>query len=100
MGSWSLLLLVTLTWLLWAVGALLGHHLAKRDGRVAPDSGLSLAPIIPIFPLVFFGVGKLVDWIIAPWGTWLIGGLHAILAVTFIVAIAWCAFRHTKVSNT
>ena len=93
MGTWTLLLLVTITWLLWAVGALYGHYIAKCEGRVRPDSGVSLAPILPIFPLVFFGLAKLVDMFVAPWGSWIIGSLHALLVVAFLAAILWQLLR-------
>ena len=93
MGTWTLLLLVVVAWLLWAVGTLHGHYIAKREGRVKPDSGVSLAPIIPIFPVLFFALAKLLDKFVAPWGSWTIGGLHALLVVVFLAAIVWQAVR-------
>jgi hypothetical protein len=92
-----LLILVLLAWLLWAVGALHGHHIAKREGRVRADSGVSVAPIIPLFPLGFFGLAKLIDQAASPWGTWLVGGLHVLLALAFTLAIAWQTIRHRRV---
>lgn len=96
MGTWTLLLLVTITWLLWAFGALQGNYLAKREGRKKPESGVSLAPIIPLFPLLFFALAKIADKFVPPWGTWIIGGMHALLAAAFIAAIIWQSLRRTR----
>jgi hypothetical protein len=87
MGPWTLLSLVTITWLLWGFGTLQEHYIARREGRAKPDSGVSLAPIIPLFPLLFFAAAKMADKVVPPWGTWIIGGIHALLALSFIAAI-------------
>jgi hypothetical protein len=87
MSWWALLTLIMGTWLLWAVGLLIGNRLAIRAGRRPPNAGVSLAPIIPVFPLFFFGLAVLINWFASPWGTWLVGGFHAMLSVIFLVAI-------------
>lgn len=91
--TWKLIFLVSAAWLLWAIGTVHEHGIAKREGRVKPDSRVSLTPIIPIFPLIFLGLAKLVDKIAAPWGTWTIGGLHVLLVVAFVVAIVRQSMR-------
>ena len=58
---------------------------------------MSVAPIIPGFPLVAFGVAKGVDRFAFPWGTWVVGGVHAALALGFAVAIVWQTVRPKKV---
>jgi len=89
MNTWSLFALVTVTWLLWAAGALQGHCRAKREGRVPLEAGLSIAPVIPLFPLLFIAIASFMDWLLPPWGTRVVGSVHALLAITFFVAIIW-----------
>ena len=91
-----LLLLVTLTWLLWAVGGVVGLWVEIRQGRRPANARFSFAPIFPIFPIFFFGLAMLVNLIVPPWGTRIIGGLHALLALLFIIAIAWTIYRGTS----
>lgn len=94
MGAWGLLLLVTFTWILWAVGALQAHEIGKREGRTHPESHMSVVPIIPFFPLIAFGVAKAIDALFPLWGTWFVGGSHAALGLAFVVAIVWQTIRH------
>ena len=96
MGTWTLLILVTVTWVLWAFGALQAHRIGTREGRNRPDSHMSVVPIIPVFPLLAFGLAKGVDKIASPWGTRLVGGFHALLAVAFVVTIVWQTIRHWR----
>ncbi|MGN6507550.1 MAG: hypothetical protein ACTHM6_18490 [Tepidisphaeraceae bacterium] len=98
MGTWTLLVLVTVTWFLWAAAALQAHQIGKREGRIRPESGMSVAPVIPIFPLVAFGLAKGADQFASPWGTWVIGGFHLVLVLGFVVAIVWQTVRHRKLS--
>lgn len=96
MSTWTLLSLVTITWLLWAVDALHGHYIAKCAGRAQPDSGVSLVPIIPLFPLLFFALAKIADNVVPLWGTWVIGGSHMLLATGFCVAMIWQSLHHAR----
>jgi hypothetical protein len=96
MSNWALLILVTLTWVLWAVGALQAHQIGKREGRRRPDSHMSVAPILPLFPLMAFGAAWLVDKALPPWGTRIVAISHAALAVGFILAIGWQTVSHRQ----
>ena len=96
MSTWTLLLLITITWLLWAVGTLYAHYLAEKEGREKTNSGVSLAPIIPVFPLVFFAIAKVTDRFIPPWGTRITVGLHVLLLTIFVCAILWEIIRHRR----
>jgi hypothetical protein len=49
---------------------------------------MTLVPVIPVFPLIFWGAAKLIDLIADPWGTMTVTWFHALLAVVFIVSIA------------
>lgn len=91
MNVWSLFALVTVTWLLLAVGPIQDHCRAKRAGRKPIEAALSITPIIPLFPLLFIAIAMLMDSLLPPWGTRIVGGLHALLAIAFLVAIIWQA---------
>jgi hypothetical protein len=93
MNVWLLSILVTLTWVLWAVGGAIALHADKRQGKSPQDAGFSFVPIIPLFPILAVVAAVYADKIIAPWGTRVVGGLHVVLAVTFLVAIAGALHR-------
>jgi hypothetical protein len=89
MPWWLLLLFVFLVWCLWAVAATM--QVAVKDARhPLPDGkrrGMSAAPVIPIFPLALWGAATLLDVFIDPWGTVIIGSLHALYAVILVGSI-------------
>ena len=89
MPWWALLIEVWIVWLLWCVGALAGRALsyARRGVPVDHLSGVSLAPIIPLFPLGFWTVAIVTDVFVNPWGTIVVGAFHAILGVSFAIGI-------------
>ena len=93
MTWWTLLALVTVTWLLWTVGATIGLWADIRRGRRPPDASVSLAPILPLFPLFFFGIAAFANWFAWPWGTRLVGGLHVVLSIVFLIAIGVTSYR-------
>jgi hypothetical protein len=81
MAWWALLLLV------FAAAA---GYAAIQACRGIPDGqrrGVSLAPIIPIFPLGFWGAAMLADLVVGPWGMIVVGWLHAALGLVFIGSI-------------
>jgi hypothetical protein len=83
MSSWPLLLLITTAWLFWAFAT--AARLAVEDARrqVPEDQrrGVSLLPVIPVLPLVLWGVALLVDLVAEPWGTRVVGFAHVVMAV-------------------
>jgi hypothetical protein len=95
--SWcTLTAIVSITWLLWAVGATVGLWAEIRAGRRPPNAGVSLAPILPLFPLLFLGLAGVINRFAWPWGTRLVGGFHALLSVVFLVAIGITAYRGSR----
>lgn len=89
MSWWLLLIELTIVWFLWVVAA--AAQLAVKDAHCGGPRnqrrGVSAAPAIPIFPLVFWSTALIVDLAFAPWGTLVIGWLHAALGVVFLVSI-------------
>ena len=90
MSWWLLLLFIFIVWFLWAAAAT-AQVAADNARRPLPDGherGLLVFPVIPVMPLMFWGGAKLIDLIADPWGTVLVAGFHALLAVFFVVSIA------------
>ena len=88
MSLLALSILVTLVWLLWAVGGAIALHADKLEKKRPQDAGFSIVPIIPLFPLIAILAAAGLDKAVAPWGTRAIGALHVLLALAFLVAIA------------
>jgi hypothetical protein len=42
---------------------------------------MSAIPVIPLFPLLLWGVAKIIDYLITPWGTIVVGAAHAVFGV-------------------
>ena len=83
MPWWFLLIFVFFAWCLWAVAALAQRTVRQAKQGVLAENrgGMSIGPVIPLFPLSSFGIAKLLDVIVAPWGTWSIVILHGIMVV-------------------
>jgi len=76
-------------WFLWAWAAIAEKRAGEiRRGIPAEKrGGVSIMPIIPLFPLVFWGAACLVDVWFAPWGSLVIAGLHLVLALPMIFTV-------------
>jgi type IV secretory pathway VirB6-like protein len=90
MNQWILLSLVCLVWILWAVASLIQATLRNATLEQDQRREFSPVPVIPIFPLALWGIAILVDRFFAPWGTVVIGGLHAAFAATIVAYIVYC----------
>lgn len=89
MSSWLLLLFLFVVWFVWA-GALAVQRSTEDAGRRIPEGergGVSIAPVIPLFPLAFGGIAQLIDLGCDPVGTWSIGGFHILFVVALIDSI-------------
>jgi hypothetical protein len=88
MAWWILLVLVILTWCLWALAAA-AERAASDAAEGVPASqrgGVSILPVIPILPVAAFGIAMAADVFFAPWGTRVVGGLHGVLGILFLVS--------------
>jgi hypothetical protein len=74
---------------LWAMVA--ATQRAAADARqgipAAQRGGVSVFPVIPVFPLGLFGCAWLIDRVAGPWGTILVGAAHVVYAGCLIVSI-------------
>jgi len=89
MPWWLLLLIVFFVWCLWAAAG--AAQVAVENARhPLPDGqrrGMSFVPVIPVFPLVFWGAAKLIDLVVDPWGTRIVASLHAAFAIILVTSI-------------
>ena len=97
MPSWVFFSFLFLVWCLWAVAGA-AENAVRNAQRAASDgqrSGFSFAPIIPLFPMVCWGIAWAIDRAASPWGTWIVGVPHIGFAVLLIGAIArnWWRLR-------
>jgi hypothetical protein len=95
MPWWLLLLIVFFVWCLWAAAA--AAQVAVENARQALPGGhrrgISFVPVIPVFPLVFWGAAKLIDLVVDPWGTRIVASLHAVFAVILVASIVRDSMR-------
>ena len=71
MPSWLLAWFILLVWCLWAV-ATAAQHAADAARRGIPKGqrgGVSLLPVIPVYPVLAWGIAFLIDRVANPWGT-------------------------------
>lgn len=80
-------MLVTVTWLLWAVGGALGLYADKLERKVPQNAGFSIAPIIPVFPLLAVVFAFTVNKFAPPWGIRIVGAFHVALTLVFLVCM-------------
>lgn len=101
MSWWLLLLEVTAVWLLWAGAAATQRALEEARRGIPKDrrGGVSVFPLIPLVPLAFWGAALVADLVIGPWGTVVVGWLHAGLGVVFVGSASWDLWRLRSISE-
>ncbi len=97
LSSWPLLVGVFVVWCLWAIAASIQR--AAEDARKGipkeQRGGVSILPVIPLNPLVLWGVAYLIDDVSNPWGTLIVGAGHGVFAVLLMISIVrdWMCLR-------
>ncbi len=89
MASWQLALFIFAVWCLWAVAGA-AERAADEARRGIPREirgGISILPVIPVFPVVLWAIAWLIDLVVSPWGTWTIGIAHGVFAVCLAVSL-------------
>jgi hypothetical protein len=69
-------------WMVWIPVCLLERRARGESGH------FSAVPVIPVFPLVAWGLAVVLDWIYNRLGLLVIGGLHALLLLAFLISVA------------
>jgi hypothetical protein len=100
MSSWLLLFCIFLVWILWAI-AIVAQKTLENTREKIPDEkrgGVSILPVIPIFPMFFWGMALLIDYFADPVGTWIIGLFHALFAFVLVASIVrdWRRIRSLR----
>jgi hypothetical protein len=101
MPWWILPSSICLAWALWVVACATQVEL-ENARHPLPDGGrrgFSPAPVIPVFPLVFWGLARLIDLFAAPWGSIVIASLHGMFAVVYGYSIVRCWMRYRSVGG-
>lgn len=93
MSTWSWVILVTTAWLLWVVAAAFELEAAKRRGERPADAGVSVLPVIPLFPLALLCVAWVLNRFVSPWGTRIVGALHVLMIAACLMGIVIYARR-------
>ena len=47
---------------------------------------VSILPVIPLFPLIFWGIALFIDQFFMPWGTNAMASIHIILSLVWLVS--------------
>jgi hypothetical protein len=95
MPPWALLLVILFVWCLAVVSAG-GEKAVDEARRGIPEEkrgGVSWFPVVPIIPLILWGVAIGIDALAEPWGTWIIGSLHGLFALVLLVSIGRALWR-------
>lgn len=71
------------------VGGLLALEADKLQQKRAADAGFSVFPVIPLAPLLFLGLSRLIDKFVPPWGTRIVAGLHLVFIAAALVGIIY-----------
>ena len=89
MATWFLLVFLFIVWSLWVV-ACAGEAAVRDARRGIPEGkrgGASIVPFIPVFPLAFWGLAWIIDRVVSPWGSIIVGGAHVVFVILLIVSI-------------
>lgn len=100
MSWWLLALFICGTWLVWLVACIIGVAADVRERKKPMRSGVSIFPGIPVFPLAFLILAKLIDTAAAPWGTRIIAGFHLVFLGLLLITIARDLYRWLKAPPT
>lgn len=89
MTAWLLLLWVFSVWMLWVMAVAAQKAVEDAEGGIPQENrrGTSWLPMIPLFPLTFWGAALLIDLAFPIWGTWAIASLHGLYAVVLLGSI-------------
>jgi hypothetical protein len=84
--AWLLPLFLFCVWFLGAFAAIWEKCAQEVRAGTPPEQrgGVSVLPVIPLFPLFFWGISWLVDRFFRPWGCVGVGALHVILALLML----------------
>ena len=85
-----LLLWITVVWVLWALAATLQTRLTDARDPLpnGQQRGMSVLPVIPLFPAALWGIALLIDRFVDPWGSSCMAVLHGCFALLLAGSIS------------
>jgi hypothetical protein len=93
MPWWLLLLLLAAVWLLAAIACLVEEAVERKRFGIANATGRGQSVAQFLFcPPLLLGIALAIDYVANPWGTRVIGSLHAVLGVVLAAYIAWALY--------
>jgi hypothetical protein len=90
MSSLYVLLVATITWILWVYVAALERFMKGNNG------GVSVFPAIPMFPLIAWLLAYLLNLFHPLLGITLVGGAHLLFVVAMLFALSRYIYAHRK----
>ncbi|HAK52773.1 MAG TPA: hypothetical protein DCM54_12850 [Gammaproteobacteria bacterium] len=99
--AWALLMLLFVAWILWMYACTTEVALseARKGIPEGERKGVSIFPVLPIFPLVFWGIALFIDQFARPWGTNLVAGFHLALSLGWLVSTIRDGRELTKIDG-
>jgi hypothetical protein len=87
--SWLLASLIFVVWCLWAVAAVAQRAAedARRGTPAVQRGGVSILRVIPVFPVVVWGIVWMIDCAIDPRGKCAVAGAHDVFAACPVVSL-------------
>ena len=86
--AWGLLSLLCVAWIVWAFACM--TEVALSESRKGIPEGerrsVSILPVIPLFPLVFWGIALFIDQFFEPWGTNVMASIHIVLSLVWLTS--------------
>jgi len=87
MSPLQVLLVAIVTWFIWILAA--GFEKQARGER----GTISIFPVIPLFPLVAWGLAHALQSFSLPLGVAVLGYLHVLYTVTLVISIVVSAIK-------
>ncbi len=89
-ASWPLFVVVFAVWCMWAIAASMQREADDTKKGIPKDrrGHVSILPVIPLNPLVMWGIAWLIDRATSPLGSLIVGAGHGVFAVFLMLSIA------------
>src|SRR5262245_50794102 len=87
MPAWVNLALVFGAWILFVVWGLAQRAVENAHLPKDQQGGFSILPAFPIMPLAIWGLASIIDMVVEPRGTQVVGVLHGMVAALLICLI-------------
>jgi hypothetical protein len=87
MSPLQVLLVATVAWVIWIPAVSFESQVRGKSGSI------SIFPVIPLFPLVAWGLAHALQYFSLPLGVTVLGYLHVLYIVTLVISIVISAIK-------